>query len=88
VQRLGAELLIDALGRIVEVARSGGGRLIVVDAIDEPAKAFYRRLDFIAVKGTTRLYLKIATARTSIRALSRGHAAADAAPYARASVRS
>jgi len=60
---LGAELLVDALGRIVEAARTGGGRLIVVDSIDEQAHAFYRRHDFIPVEGAMRLYLKVATAR-------------------------
>ncbi len=65
-QGLGAELLVDALARIVEAARTGGGRLIVVDAIDEQAKAFYRRHDFIPVDATMRLYLKVATARTAL----------------------
>jgi GNAT superfamily N-acetyltransferase len=65
-QGLGAELLVDALGRIVEAAQAGGGRLIVVDALDEQAKAFYRRHDFIPVEGTMRLYLKVATARTAL----------------------
>jgi predicted N-acetyltransferase YhbS len=65
-QGLGAELLVDALGRIVGAARAGGGRLIVVDAIDDQAKAFYRRHDFIPVDGAMRLYLKVATARTAL----------------------
>jgi GNAT superfamily N-acetyltransferase len=64
-QGLGAELLVDALGRIVEAARAGGGRLIVVDALDEQATAFYRRHDFTPVAGTMRLYLKVATARAA-----------------------
>jgi GNAT superfamily N-acetyltransferase len=61
-----AELLVDALGRIVDAARTGGGRLVVVDAIDEAAQAFYRRHDFIPVEGTMRLYLKVATAKTAL----------------------
>ncbi|HEY6793502.1 MAG TPA: hypothetical protein VI248_02340 [Kineosporiaceae bacterium] len=65
-QGLGTELLLDALGRIVDAAGTGGGRLIVVDALDEPAKAFYRRHDFIPVEGTMRLYLKVATARAAL----------------------
>ena len=60
---LGAELLIDALGRIVEASTAGGGRLVVVDAMDEQAHAFYRRFDFKPVEGAMRLHLKIATAR-------------------------
>lgn len=39
---LGSELLVDALERIVDAAQVGGGRLIVVDAIDDEARAFYR----------------------------------------------
>jgi GNAT superfamily N-acetyltransferase len=65
-QGLRAELLVDALARIVEAARTGGGRLIVVDALDDQAKAFYGRHDFIPVEGAMRLYLKIATARAAL----------------------
>lgn len=63
-QGLGAELLLDALARIVDAAKAGGGRLVVVDALDDQAAAFYRHHDFIAVPGTSRLYLKISTAET------------------------
>jgi hypothetical protein len=61
-QGLGGELLVDALGRIVEAARISAGRLIVVDALDDHAHAFYRRYQFIPVDGSNRLYLKVATA--------------------------
>jgi hypothetical protein len=61
-QGLGGELLVDALGRIVEAARISAGRLIVVDALDDDAYAFYRRYHFISVDGSNRLYLKVATA--------------------------
>jgi len=61
-QGLGGELLLDALGRIVEAARISAGRLIVVDALDDDARAFYRRYHFIPVDGSNRLYLKVATA--------------------------
>jgi predicted GNAT family N-acyltransferase len=63
-QGLGAELLLDALARIIEAAKVGGGRLIVVDAIDDQAATFYRRHDFISVSDSHRLYLKVATAET------------------------
>lgn len=63
-QGLGGQLLLDALARIVDAAKVGGGRLIVVDAIDDQSAAFYRRHDFIPVTGTARLYLKVATAET------------------------
>jgi GNAT superfamily N-acetyltransferase len=45
-QGLGAELLIHALTTIVTAARSAGGRLVVVDAIDTRAASFYRAHDF------------------------------------------
>ncbi|MGL5824701.1 MAG: GNAT family N-acetyltransferase [Nocardioides sp.] len=63
---LGSELLVDALERIVDAAGVGGGRLIVVDAIDDEAHAFYRRHDFVPVTASMRLYLKVATARAAL----------------------
>ena len=60
----GTDLLFDAIGRIVGVAQLGGGGLIVVDAIDDEAHAFYRERDFIPVqKSPPRLYMKVGTAR-------------------------
>jgi hypothetical protein len=44
----GAELLVHALTTIVTAARSAGGRLVVVDAIDGDAAAFYAAHDFSA----------------------------------------
>lgn len=69
-QRLGGELLLDALARIVDAAAVGGGRLIVVDPIDDQAAAFYRHYDFIAVNDVARLYLKVATAEAVLAAAS------------------
>lgn len=63
---LGTEILLDALGRIVDVADRSGGRLVVVDASDEQARAFYLRHDFIGIAGSDRLYLKVATARAAL----------------------
>lgn len=63
-QGLGAQLLVDAIARIVGAAEASRGRLIVVDAIDDSAAAFYRAHDFIPVKDNPlRLVLKVATAR-------------------------
>lgn len=45
-QGLGAELLVYALTTIVTAARSAGGRLVVVDAVDGNAADFYRARDF------------------------------------------
>jgi predicted N-acetyltransferase YhbS len=62
---LGEELLHDALARLVEAANRGGGRLIVVDAIDEKAATFYARYDFRAIRDNPlRLVMKVATARS------------------------
>lgn len=60
----GKDLAFDAIDRIVGVAELGGGRLIVVDAIDETAFAFYEKMNFIPARNNPeRLYMKIATAR-------------------------
>lgn len=63
-QGLCGQLLLDALARIVDAATVGGVCLIVVDALDDQAAAFYRRHDFAAVGDSPRLYLKVATAET------------------------
>ncbi len=65
-QGLGSELLVNALEQVVEAARSGGGRLIIVGAIDDGAHAFYRRHDFVPITGSMRLYLKVATAEAAL----------------------
>jgi GNAT superfamily N-acetyltransferase len=62
-QGLGAELLHDAMDRIVTAADTASGRLIV-DAIDETAAAFYRHHDFQPVRDNPhRLVLKLSTVR-------------------------
>ncbi|MGC0369043.1 GNAT family N-acetyltransferase [Microbacterium sp. SLBN-111] len=45
---VGSVLLFDALHRLVEVSRSIGFEVVVVDAIDHDASAFYRRFGFTA----------------------------------------
>jgi GNAT superfamily N-acetyltransferase len=66
-QGLGGQLLLDAIEVIVVSADRGGGRLVVVDAIDDQAAAFYRRYDFKQVKDNPRrLVLKVSTARAAI----------------------
>jgi GNAT superfamily N-acetyltransferase len=61
-QGLGTQLLLDALERIVEAADRAGGRVIVVDAIDEDADRFYRHHGFRGIEGSNRLVMKLATA--------------------------
>lgn len=61
-QDLGSELLILALRVIAEAAKQVGGRLVVVDAIDEGAYRFYEHHDFRPVPGDARrLVIKLST---------------------------
>jgi GNAT superfamily N-acetyltransferase len=61
-QGLGTQLLLDALERILEAADRAGGRVIVVDAIDETAHRFYLHHGFHGIEGSNRLAMKLATA--------------------------
>jgi GNAT superfamily N-acetyltransferase len=64
---LGAELLHDAMDRIVTAADAVSGRLVVVDAINDTAAAFYRHHDFQPVRDNPRrLVIKISTVRKAI----------------------
>lgn len=65
-QGLGSELLIDALQVLVAASETAAGRLIIVDAIDDTAEAFYRHHDFTPIAGTRRLAMKVATARAAL----------------------
>lgn len=61
----GGQVLVDALSRAASAAETGGGRLVVVDALDESAASFYRHYDFTPVRNNPRrLVLKIANVRT------------------------
>lgn len=60
---LGAELLVQALDTIVDAARKAGGQVVLVDAIDDTAKAFYEHHDFQTLPGhDRRLVMKLSTA--------------------------
>lgn len=63
---LGSQLLLDALEVIVRASTMASGRLIVVDAIDDVAHAFYRHHNFCPVEGGNRLVMKVATARAAL----------------------
>ena len=66
-QGLGAELLVAALDTVVDAARRAGGRLVVVDAIDEHAAEFYRRHDFRPLpQRPDRLVMKLSTAAKAL----------------------
>lgn len=57
----GGQVLVDALSRAASAADAGGGRLVVVDALDDAAVSFYRHFDFTPVKDNPRrLVLKLA----------------------------
>jgi len=64
---LGSELLVSAIATIVEAARRVGGRLIVVDAINDQARGFYQHHDFQAPPGNDRrLVMKLSTAAKAL----------------------
>ncbi|WP_354700071.1 acetyltransferase [Paraconexibacter sp. AEG42_29] len=65
-QGLGSQLLLDALERIVVAAGEAGGRLIAVDAIDDAAHRFYRHHDFLPIHDSSRLVMKVSTARQAL----------------------
>ena len=65
-QQLGAQLLLDALEMCVRASDLGGGRLIVVDALDVDAEQFYEHHGFKPTKVSRRLVMKVSTARTSL----------------------
>lgn len=61
-QGLGAELLLTALRLVLAAARVAGGRLVVVDAIDDGAARFYQHHDFRPVpQRDDRLVIKLST---------------------------
>ena len=63
-QRLGEKLLLDAFARSLELSDRLGIHAIVVEAIDEPSKAFYEKYQFIALLDRPlHLHLPISTVR-------------------------
>jgi GNAT superfamily N-acetyltransferase len=63
---LGARLLAHAMWRVLDAADRAGGRLLVVDAIDDAAVGFYEHFGFIRVSETMRLYMKVSTIRAAL----------------------
>lgn len=65
---LGASLLLDALTRAADAIEIAGGRLIVVDAIDEPARRFYEHHGFRAAPTRpARLFRKASDVAAALR---------------------
>lgn len=69
-QGLGGLLLAEALRKAVAAGDAAAARLVVVDAIDEPARDFYTRHGFLAVpEHPLRLYRRTKDIRASLDAL-------------------
>jgi GNAT superfamily N-acetyltransferase len=59
-QGLGGELLWDAMARACRASEIAAARLIIVDAYDERAAAFYQRYGFVPIPGNaSRLVQKV-----------------------------
>lgn len=66
-QGYGEQLLLDARGKAVAASEIGGGRLIVVDAIDDEAQSFYEHYHFVPVRNRDRrLIMKVSTAAKAL----------------------
>ena len=64
---LGAMLLAEALRKAVAAGEVAAARLIVVDAVDQKAAAFYRRYGFVQVpENPQRLYRRMKDVRASL----------------------
>ncbi|HVX17904.1 MAG TPA: GNAT family N-acetyltransferase [Acidimicrobiales bacterium] len=64
---MGAELLVRALDTIIAAARRAGGRVVIVDAIDDDAVAFYEHHDFRRLPGQSwRLVMKLSSAAKAL----------------------
>jgi GNAT superfamily N-acetyltransferase len=64
---LGSELLVSAIATIVEAPCRAGGRLIVVDAINDHARSFYEHHDVQPLPGNDgRLVMTLSTAAKAI----------------------
>jgi GNAT superfamily N-acetyltransferase len=63
----GGELLAGAIATTLAAIRMGGGRVIVVDAIDDRARGFYEHFGFRPIPANpNRLVMKASTAATSL----------------------
>ena len=68
-QGLGSAVLVLALGVVLDAARLAGGKVVVVDAIDESAAAFYEHHDFLRLPDRPdRLIMKLSTVARALEA--------------------
>jgi GNAT superfamily N-acetyltransferase len=66
-QGYGEQLLLDALGKAIAASEIGGGRIIVVNAIDDEAPSFYKHYHFVPVRNREhRLVMKVSTAAKAL----------------------
>jgi len=66
-QKLGGRLLRDALQRILAQSRDMGIAVILVDALNDNARAFYERYGFMALDDAgQRLFLPVATVEQAL----------------------
>ena len=67
-QGLGAELLVRALLTTLIAARSAGGKVVVVDAVDSAAERFYKHHNCVPLPGNPqRLVQKLSTIAKALR---------------------
>lgn len=74
---LGGQLLLDALETVAAAANLAGGRLVVVDAIDERAHGFYAHFGFTTIEGSMRLFARIDAVSASIAQAQYGAASSE-----------
>lgn len=58
-QGLGSSLLGDAIRRSLDVAEQVGAKALVVDPVDEAARAFYEKYGFRPIPQTDRLFIPL-----------------------------
>jgi GNAT superfamily N-acetyltransferase len=63
----GADLLVDALGRVVAASRPVAARFVVVDALDDDAHRFYEHFGFTSLDGR-RLVRKVSAVEKDLHA--------------------
>jgi len=59
--KLGQALLIDALKRIIDISTNIGNHAVIVDPINEMAEKFYKKLGFIPLKNSKRMFIPLKT---------------------------
>lgn len=66
---MGRALLVDALVRVLEVRNAIGCAVVVVDAKNADAEAFYAKFGFVAMKGSSlprRMLIALTTVEQAI----------------------